>query len=82
MSLFDSIKISLGCDLVITTDSGVSHIFGAYGMNQICLYSPYQENHFQNFEAMTPMNYKNNLIIGVVNLLKNKKMFMKYYIIN
>jgi ADP-heptose:LPS heptosyltransferase len=63
MSLFDSIKISLGCDLVITTDSGVSHIFGAYGMNQICLYSPYQQNHFQNFEAMTPVNYKNNLTL-------------------
>ena len=70
MSLFDSMKISLGCDLVITTDSGVSHIFGAYGMNQICLYSPYQENHFQNFEAMTPMNYKNNLklICGLDNI--------------
>lgn len=63
LSLFDSIKISLGCDLVITTDSGVSHIFGAYGANQICLYSPYQDNHFQNFEAMTPMNYKNNLTL-------------------
>jgi len=63
LSLFDSIKISLGCDLVITTDSGVSHIFGAYGANQICLYSPYQSNHFQNFEAMTPVNYKNNLTL-------------------
>jgi ADP-heptose:LPS heptosyltransferase len=63
LSLFDSIKISLGCDLVITTDSGVSHIFGAYGANQICLYSPYQPNHFQNFEAMTPVNYKNNLTL-------------------
>ena len=63
LSLFDSIKISLGCDSIITTDSGVSHIFGAYGANQICLYSPYQLNHIQNLEAMTPMNYKNNLTL-------------------
>lgn len=70
LSLFDSIKLSMGCDLSITTDSGVSHILGAYGVNQICLYSPYQKNHYQNFEAMTPMNYKNNLLLfcGINNI--------------
>lgn len=70
LSLFDSVKASLGCDLVITTDSGPSHIFGAYGARQICLYSPYQRDHFQNFEAMTPMNYKNNLTLfcGIDNI--------------
>ena len=47
--------------MAITTDSGISHMFGAYGMRQICLYCPYQPNHFQNFSAMTPVNYKHNL---------------------
>lgn len=62
LNLFDAVKISLGCDLSITTDSGVSWILGAYGVNQIVLYTNYLPNHYQNFDAMVAVNWKNNII--------------------
>ncbi len=62
LSLFDSIKLSIGCDVSISTDSGPSWILGGYGAPQIVLYTNYQNNHFQNFDAMVPVNHKNNLI--------------------
>lgn len=61
-SLFDAIKASLGCDCSITTDSGPSWILGAYGANQICLYTNYAINHHSNLDCYVPLNHKGNLI--------------------
>ncbi len=84
LSLFDSIKMSLGCDLTISCDGGSSWIVGAYGAKQIVLYSNYLPNHTSNFDAFVPLNHKNNLIsffgkddinsinqIDVLNAIKN-----------
>ncbi len=61
LSLFDAIKESLACDLVIATDSGAGGwIIGAYGMNQVLLYTNYKINHIRNYQAICPINYKNN----------------------
>lgn len=77
LSLFEAIKMSLGCDLVVGTDSGSQWIIGAYGYPQICLYTNYQRNHYQNFDAMVPINYKNNLIsirgIDTINSIKQEE---------
>lgn len=74
LSLFDAVIESLGCDLVIGTDSGSQWIIGAYGHNQICLYTNYQYNHFRNLHAMVPTNSKGNIISlfgekGINNIL-------------
>ena len=60
LSLFDSIKFALGCDINICCDSGSGWILGAYGVNQILLYTNYKKNHTQNFNAICPVNYWNN----------------------
>ena len=62
LSLFDAVKMTLGCDLQIGTDSGSSWIIGAYGMRQICLYTNYVPGHVTNKDAYVPLNCKNNLI--------------------
>lgn len=63
LSLFDAIKESLACDLVISTDSGSGGwVIGAYGMRQIILYVTYKNGHITNPTAIVPLNYKNNSI--------------------
>ena len=62
MSLFDVIKFALGCDLVLSTESGAAHIIGAYGHPQIVFYTNYKDDHHSNLDAFVPFNYKNNLL--------------------
>lgn len=62
LPLFEAIKESLGVDHIVSTDSGVSHIVGAFGACQVVLYSNYLTNHYSNFGAMLPLNWKNNLV--------------------
>lgn len=61
LSLFEAIKVSIGCDISISTDSGSAWILGAYGVPQICLYTNYKPDHFQNFSAFVPVNHNNNI---------------------
>ncbi len=62
LSLFDQIKVCLGCDLVIGTDSGFNWLIGAYGHPMISLLCCSAPNHNQNLFAFAPDNYKNNNI--------------------
>lgn len=62
LSFFEMIKMSLGCDLMIGTDSGSSWVIGAYGAPQINLIIKNAPNHFKNLEAFAPENYLNNKI--------------------
>lgn len=87
LSLFDAVKISLGCDLVIGTDSGSQWIIGAYGHPQICLYTNYKKDHIQNKKAFLPVNYKNNLVDiygkdGNINNIEVEEVLEKVKIIN
>lgn len=77
LNLLDAVKKSLSCELCITTDSGISHVLNAYGARCICLYTNYLWGHITNFEAMTPLNYKNNLKLifgkdGINNISKEE----------
>ncbi len=62
LSLFEAAKLSMGCDVSISTDSGIGWILGAYGVNQIVLYTNYAPNHITNLDSYVPTNSKNNLI--------------------
>lgn len=62
LNLFEAIKISLSCDINLGTDSGSSWLVGAYGHPQIILFTNYNLDHFTNFDAFVPTNYKNNAI--------------------
>lgn len=62
LSLFDAIKFSLGAKISIQTDSGSAHIIGAYGSNQILLTTYWRTGHFQNENALIPVNWKNRAI--------------------
>lgn len=63
LSLFDQVKISIGCKLNINTDSGSGWLIGAYGVPQISLLSmaglPYKT---KNIYCLAPENYNNNSI--------------------
>jgi ADP-heptose:LPS heptosyltransferase len=62
-SFMDMVKISLGCDFVINTDSGSGWVFGAYGFPQISLIvNDITVNHHSNFLALAPTNWKHNEI--------------------
>lgn len=65
LPFFDQIKMTLGCDLVISTDSGSGLIFGAYEMPQITLLTNHFPNHTKNLTAFAPNNLKNTNFIGV-----------------
>jgi len=65
LSFFDQIKMTLGCDLVISTDSGSGLIFGAYEMPQISLLTNHFPNHTKNFTAFSPNNINNTNFIGI-----------------
>jgi hypothetical protein len=62
LSLFESIKFALGCDINISTDSGSAWILGGYGVNQIVLYSMYRDGHINNPMALVPVNNRDRLI--------------------
>jgi ADP-heptose:LPS heptosyltransferase len=62
LSFLEMIKITLGCDLSIGTDSGSSWVIGAYGFPQINLILKNSPEHKQNFNAFSPENYLNNKI--------------------
>lgn len=68
LSLFEQIKIALGCDVVIGTDSGFNWLIGAYGHPMINLLTNHAPNHIDNLHAFAPLNYKNNEI----NLLNSQ----------
>lgn len=65
LPFFDQIKLSLGCDLVISTDSGSGLIFGAYEMPQISLLHDRFPGHVKNLLAFAPNNPKNHNFVGV-----------------
>lgn len=77
LSLFEQIKICLGCDLVIGTDSGFNWLIGAYGHPMINLICPYHPKHNQNLLALAPDNYLNNninlLTQGVCDNIKQEE---------
>lgn len=62
LSFFDSIKMTLGCDFTIQSDTGASWIIGAYGFKQMVVYTNYMPNHTSNFDAYLCTNKNNNLI--------------------
>lgn len=62
LSFFEMIKITLGCNLSIGTDSGSSWVIGAYGMPQINILTKWMPYHITNFCAFSPENYLNNKI--------------------
>lgn len=57
LSFFDQIKLSIGCEVSISTNSGSSIILGAYGAKQITLLTDDAPNHINNFEAFGPYNF-------------------------
>lgn len=67
LPFFDQIKMTLGCDLVISTDSGSGLIFGAYEMLQITLLTNHFPGHTKNLFAFAPNNINNHNMFGLGN---------------
>lgn len=65
LGFFEQIKMSVGCDLAITTDSGSGLILGAYEMKQISLLTNHFPGHTRNLEAFAPNNPFNTNFVGV-----------------
>jgi len=59
LSFFDQIKLSLGCDLVVGTDSGSTLIFGAYEHPTISLLTNHWPGHVNNPYAFATNSTKN-----------------------
>ncbi len=57
---FEQVRISVGCNVNINTDSGSGWIIGAYGLPQISLLTNHAPNHTKNLIAFAPENYYNN----------------------
>jgi ADP-heptose:LPS heptosyltransferase len=74
LSFFEQIKMSLGCDLAIATDSGSSLVLGAYEMPQITLLTNHFPNHIQNLSAFAPNN-PNNINFISINGPDNTNLF-------
>jgi len=74
LPFFEQIKMSLGCDLAIATDSGSSLVLGAYEMPQITLLTNHFPNHIQNLEAFAPNN-PNNINFVSLNGADNTDIF-------
>lgn len=70
LPLFEQIKMSLGCDAGIFTDSGSSLALGAYGFPQVTLLTNWNVGHKQNFYALEPRN-KNNISLFAENGCNN-----------
>ena len=60
LELFTQIKMALGTDLCINTDSGTGLTLGAYEHPQITLLSNWNFGHVKNFISLSPNN-KNNI---------------------
>lgn len=65
LPFFDQVKMTVGCDLVISTDSGSGLIFGAYGQRQITLLVNHFPGHTRNLTAFAPNNPLNHNFVGV-----------------
>lgn len=60
LSLFDAIRFSLGAKMSIQTDSGSSHLLGAYGSLQLILMTYWRNGHYQFPLSLAPVNCKDN----------------------
>lgn len=56
LSFFDQVKETVGCDLVISTDSGSGLIFAAYEMPQVTILANHWPGHTHNLTAFAPLN--------------------------
>ncbi len=65
LPFFDQVKMTVGCDLVISTDSGSGLIFGAYQMAQVSLLTNHFPGHTRNLTAFAPNNPFNHSFVGV-----------------
>ncbi len=65
VSFMDMIKISIGCDLSIGTDSGAGIALGAYSTNQITLLTNHYPGHITNLMAFAPDNPNNHSLVGL-----------------
>lgn len=65
LSFFDQIKMSLGCDLAVSTDSGSGLVLGAYEMRQVSLLTNHFPGHVRNLTAFAPNNPVNTNFVGV-----------------
>jgi hypothetical protein len=65
LSFMDLIKVSLGCDAIIGTDSGAGIAFGAYGHPQVTLLTDHFPGHTTNLTAFEPWNPNNRSLVGV-----------------
>ena len=63
----EQIKRSLGCDVIIGTDSGAGIALGAYesNPNQISLLTDHYPGHITNLTAFEPWNPNNRSFVGV-----------------
>ena len=63
----EQIKRSLGCDVIIGTDSGAGIALGAYesNPNQISLLTDHYPGHTENLTAFQPWNPNNRSLVGV-----------------
>lgn len=65
LSFFEQIKLTLGCDLMIGTDSGSSLVVGAYEtIPQITLLTNHIPGHSKNFTALATNSPLNLSLIG------------------
>lgn len=66
LSFFEQIQLTLGCDLMIGTDSGSSLVIGAYNsIPQISLLTNHMPGHNENFTAFATNSILNHNFIGV-----------------
>lgn len=65
LSFVDLIRASLGCDVVIGTDSGAGIAIGAYSHPQVTLLTDHFPGHTTNLEAFQPWNPNNRSLVGV-----------------
>lgn len=61
---FEQIKLALGCDLTIGTDSGTALIMGAYEVPQISLLTNHWPDHIQNPLAFATNNPNNQSLFA------------------
>lgn len=75
LEFFTQIKMSLGTDLCINTDSGTGLVLGGYNHPQITLLSNWNVGHIQNFTSLASNN-KNSINIfkeNDINLISHEK---------
>ena len=65
LTFMEQIIASLGCDLVIGTDSGAGIAIGAYGHSQLTLLTDHFPGHTTNHLAFQPWNPNNRSFVGL-----------------